>query len=105
MVLGPTCVCSQSWSESVWRKNSARRDLALGVASQGAIYGSFAALPLFLGWMQISWMIVLFGAEIAHAGAFGLQQFAGSLDFDGFSVRAHGERCIRRHALTDFQPY
>ena len=40
----------------------------IGVASQGAIYGSFAALPLFLGWMQISWMIVLFGAEIAHAG-------------------------------------
>jgi membrane protein len=39
----------------------------IGVASQSAIYGSFAALPLFLGWLQISWMIVLFGAEIAHA--------------------------------------
>ncbi len=39
----------------------------IGVASQGAIYGSFAAIPLFLGWLQISWMIVLFGAEIAHA--------------------------------------
>jgi membrane protein len=40
----------------------------IGVASQGAIYGSFAALPLFLAWLQMSWMIVLFGAEIAHAG-------------------------------------
>jgi membrane protein len=39
----------------------------IGVASQGAIYGSFAALPLFLAWLQLSWMIVLFGAEIAHA--------------------------------------
>ncbi|HVN95318.1 MAG TPA: YhjD/YihY/BrkB family envelope integrity protein [Syntrophorhabdaceae bacterium] len=40
----------------------------IGVASQGAIYGSFAALPLFLGWLQTSWMIMLFGAEIASAG-------------------------------------
>lgn len=39
----------------------------IGVASYGAIYGSFAALPLFLGWLQMSWMIVLFGAEIAYA--------------------------------------
>jgi membrane protein len=39
----------------------------IGVASYGAIYGSFAALPLFLAWLQISWMIVLFGAEIAYA--------------------------------------
>jgi len=39
----------------------------IGVASYGAIYGSFAALPLFLGMLQMSWMIVLFGAEIAYA--------------------------------------
>jgi membrane protein len=39
----------------------------IGVASYGAIYGSFSALPLFLVWLQISWMIVLFGAEIAFA--------------------------------------
>jgi len=39
----------------------------IGVASYGAIYGNFAALPLFLGMLQMSWMIVLFGAEIANA--------------------------------------
>jgi len=39
----------------------------IGVARYNAIYGSFAALPLFLIWMQASWMIVLFGAEISHA--------------------------------------
>ena len=39
----------------------------IGVASYGAIYGSFAALPLFLGMLQMSWMIVFFGAEIAYA--------------------------------------
>lgn len=33
----------------------------------GTIYGSFAALPLFLMWLQFSWLIVLFGAEIAFA--------------------------------------
>ncbi len=39
----------------------------VGVARANAIYGSFAALPLFLAWLQISWMIVLFGSELSHA--------------------------------------
>ncbi len=37
----------------------------VGVASYNAIYGSFAALPLFLIWLQASWAVLLFGAEIA----------------------------------------
>jgi len=39
----------------------------IGVAKYNAIYGSFAALPLFLIWLQFSWLIVLFGAEISFA--------------------------------------
>ncbi len=39
----------------------------VGAARYNAIYGSFAALPLFLIWLQISWFIVLFGAEISYA--------------------------------------
>lgn len=37
------------------------------LTSYGAIYGSFAALPLFLIWLQVSWLIVLSGAEISVA--------------------------------------
>ncbi len=39
----------------------------IGVSNAGAIYGSFAALPLFLIWLQLSWRIVLYGAELAFA--------------------------------------
>ena len=38
-----------------------------GMMSNSAVYGSFAALPLFLFWLQISWQIMLFGAEISFA--------------------------------------
>jgi membrane protein len=37
------------------------------LSSYNAIYGSFAALPLFLLWMQTSWQILLFGAELSFA--------------------------------------
>ena len=39
----------------------------VGVAKANAIYGSFAALPLFLVWIQLSWLIVLMGSEISFA--------------------------------------
>lgn len=31
------------------------------------IYGAFAVVPLFLLWMYISWMLLLFGAELSYA--------------------------------------
>lgn len=54
----------------------------IGVAKNSAIYGSFAALPLFLIWLYFSWSIVLFGAEIAFA-------HQNSKD-DDFGPRAEG---------------
>jgi membrane protein len=39
----------------------------IGVVRNNAIYGGFAALPLLLIWLHISWLIVLLGAEIAFA--------------------------------------
>ena len=37
------------------------------MTSYNAIYGSFAALPLLLIWMQTSWEILLFGGELSFA--------------------------------------
>lgn len=42
-------------------------DFQIGVSKYNAIYGSFAALPLFLAWLRLSWLIVLFGAEISFS--------------------------------------
>ncbi len=38
----------------------------IGVTSYGAMYGSFAAIPLFLIWLNLSWLILLGGAQIAY---------------------------------------
>ena len=37
------------------------------VSKYNAIYGSFAALPLLMLWLQLSWVICLFGAELVYA--------------------------------------
>lgn len=57
----------------------------VGVSNYGAVYGSFAALPLFLVWLQISWLIVLFGAEISFA-----EQNVDTYEFEPDSLKASG---------------
>jgi membrane protein len=42
-------------------------EFQVGVSKNNAIYGSFAALPLLLIWLRVSWLIVLFGAEISFS--------------------------------------
>lgn len=37
------------------------------VSRLNTVYGAFAAIPLFLMWMNVSWTIILVGAEISHA--------------------------------------
>ena len=55
-----------------------------GVIQYNAVYGSFAAIPLFLVWLQTSWLIVLLGAEIAFANQnidqYELESTTGNLD-------------------------
>jgi membrane protein len=42
-------------------------DLQFGISKLSAIYGSFAAVPLFIIWLQSSWIVVLLGAELSFA--------------------------------------
>jgi membrane protein len=37
----------------------------VGVARFNALYSSFGAIPIFLAWLQISWLVILVGAQIA----------------------------------------
>ena len=37
------------------------------ISKYNAIYGSFAAFPLLLLWLQLSWTIVLYGAQLSYA--------------------------------------
>lgn len=39
----------------------------ISVSKYSAIYGAFAALPLLIIWINISWKIVMFGAELSFA--------------------------------------
>ncbi len=56
--------------------------IKLGVlaANTNKVYGTLAAIPLFLSWVQISWQIMLFGAEVAfsvqNAGTYARERLA-----------------------------
>lgn len=54
--------------------------LGLGVSKYNKIYGALAAIPIFLFWVQMSWMILLMGAEVAfsvqNAGTYAREHLA-----------------------------
>ena len=56
------------------------------MTSYNAIYGSFAALPLFLMWLQISWEILLIGGELSftyqNIARFGEEHEAQRISYD-----------------------
>ena len=50
------------------------------------VYGSFAAIPLLLLWLQVSFLILLLGAEISYASQ-NIQDFEFELDVKNMSTR------------------
>lgn len=58
----------------------------VNVSKYNAIYGSFAALPLFLIWLQSSWIIVLFGSEISYSVQ-NVNNYESNMRAEGFSMQ------------------
>ncbi len=54
--------------------------------SYGTIYGSFAAIPLFLIWLDLSWLCVFFGAEVCHTYQ-NLEKYEFGWEVPHFSIR------------------
>ena len=55
--------------------------LQVFLSSYNVIYGSLAAIPLFLLWLQISWAIVVFGALLCHTNQ-NIHYYDGDLQYD-----------------------
>ena len=49
----------------------------VGLSRYSAFYGAYAAVPAFLIWVYVSWIVVLFGTELSYAA-----QHAKSFDFE-----------------------
>ena len=58
----------------------------ISLAQYNAVYGSFAAIPLLLFWLQISWLIVLYGAELCYVSQ-NLMNFSFENDTKNISRR------------------
>ena len=56
------------------------------VSRYNAVYGSFAVLPLMFLWLQLSWIMILFGAEIAYASQ-NVEKFSFERDSKNVSRR------------------
>lgn len=59
----------------------------ISLSKYNAVYGSFAAIPLLLFWLQIMWLIVLYGAELCYV----------SQNLDNFSFEHDTKNITRRY--------
>ena len=62
------------------------------ISNYNAIYGSFAAIPMFLLWTQVSWTICLFGAEMSYVSQ-NLSPFSFGKETAHISRRYHDFFC------------
>lgn len=69
------------------------------VTGYNAIYGSFAALPLFMLWVQISWTICLFGAQLTYTNQ-NLNRFGINLEL--IDIHPHVDMTDEERGDSDF---
>ena len=69
------------------------------VTGYNAIYGSFAALPLFMLWIQISWTICLFGAQLTYTNQ---NQNRFGINLEPLDVHPHVEMTDEERGNSDF---
>lgn len=58
----------------------------INLSRYNSVYGSFAAIPLLLFWLQISWVIVLYGARLCFVSQ-NLGNYSFEYDTDNISRR------------------
>lgn len=63
------------------------------LSSYNAIYGSFAALPMFMLWLNISWIIILAGAQLSYANQC-VDEYAFTKDSQNISRCDHDSLCL-----------
>ncbi len=63
------------------------------LSSYNAIYGSFAALPLFMLWCQVAWYICLFGATLSYVDQ-NIDFFYQGRELPALSRRQHDFLCL-----------
>jgi len=82
--IGGAVVAVPLWLVAMWGFG-----LYVGQVAGGSLYGTLGLLPLFLIWLNVSWLIFLFGAELAHTAvnleqmemaALAARSIAGPLD-------------------------
>lgn len=83
----------------------------LWISRYNAIYGSFAAFPLLLLWMQLSWTITLFGAQLCYSiqnlkrFSFGEASLKASRRYFDFVTLLVASKIVQRFALENSKPY
>ena len=103
----PGILCGTTFQVVQWLMLSGQ----IYVSKYNAIYGSFAVLPLLLMWLQLSWVICLFGAELSYASQ-NVKKFSFEQDSQHISRRYKdfltlliASLIVKRFAQGDEPPY